>query len=91
MLGKLLAMSALAVMATVGVLHADNVMAAEKKQKHCRIFTFDANQNRVCKEWMWVENDQIDNLGDPDQADNESEVADSGNEGPSSAAQESDQ
>ena len=34
---------------------------------------------------------QIDELKDPDQADNESEVADSGNEGTTSAAQESDQ
>ena len=34
---------------------------------------------------------QIDELKDPDQADIESEVADSGNEGSASAAQESDQ
>ena len=34
---------------------------------------------------------QVDDLRDPDQAGNESEVADSGNEGPTSAAQESDQ
>ena len=35
--------------------------------------------------------EEIDELRDADQAGNESEVADSGNEGPTSAAQESDQ
>ena len=35
--------------------------------------------------------EEIDELRDTDQAGNESEVADSGNEGPTSAAQESDQ
>ncbi|MCY4034436.1 MAG: hypothetical protein OXF24_08035 [Hyphomicrobiales bacterium] len=34
---------------------------------------------------------KMDELRDPDQAGNERDVADSGNEGPSSAAQESDQ
>ena len=34
---------------------------------------------------------EIDSLNELDGADNESEVADSGNEGPTSAAQESDQ
>ena len=34
---------------------------------------------------------ELDELRDPDQAGNESEVADSGNEGSTSSAQESDQ
>ena len=34
---------------------------------------------------------ELDELRDPDQADNERDVADSGNEGLTSAAQESDQ
>ena len=66
------------------------VMAAEKKEKHCLIFTYDENQQHVCTEWIWVEN-QVDDLKDPDQADNERDVADSGNEDSTSAASAGDQ
>ena len=81
----------LAIALMVFAFNTNPVMAdGEKKEKVCRIYTFDENGNRVCKTWMWVEH-HIDELRDPDQAGNESEVADSGNEGPTSAAQESDQ
>ena len=86
----LTAIFAIAVM--VFVFNATDAFAGgEEKKKHCQIFTFDENQNRVCKTWIWVENDQIDNLRDTDQTGGESAVADSGNEGSTSAAQESDQ
>ena len=65
------------------------------------VFAFNASlafaDGEGCEGWnVWGGDchlSQIDELEDPDQADNESEneVADSGNEGPTSAAQESDQ
>ena len=45
------------------------------------------NNEAACREHLA----KLDNLRDPDQAGGESAVADSGNEGPTSAAQESDQ
>ena len=71
----------------VFVFNASLVEANENagKKKHCKIFTFDENQNRVCKEYIWVEN-QMDDLNDPDQPDSERSVADSGNEGSTSSA-----
>ena len=45
------------------------------------------NNEAACREHLA----KLDNLRDPDQAGGESAVADSGNEGTTSAAQESDQ
>ncbi|MCY4038756.1 MAG: hypothetical protein OXF09_04780 [Hyphomicrobiales bacterium] len=55
------------------------------KKKICNVFTWDGNGNKVCTTWIYVEN-EIDDINDPDQAGNESEVADSGEEGSTSAA-----
>ena len=75
----------------VFAFNANPVMAGEKKEKVCNTFVWDGNGNKICKTWIWVENNQIDNLRDTDQTSGESAVADSGNEGTTSAAQESDQ
>ena len=75
----------------VFAFNANLAMAQGEKQKYCRIFTYDENQQRVCKEWIWVENNKMDELHDPDRSDNKRDVADSGNEGSTSAASANDQ
>ena len=78
---------------------SNSVMAAEEKKKYCVTYTFDENQNRVCKTWQWVAaespekffGNNLDELEDPDQQDGGREVADSGNEGSTSAASASEQ
>ena len=92
---KVFTMSAVAVMATVA-FHTGSVYATEESNKavekevhswFCKDGRRYDIKNSKCEGFV----QKMDELRDPDQAGNERDVADSGNEGPSSAAQESDQ
>ena len=68
----------------VAVMFSANSAEAKSAFQKC----MDAwNNEAACREHLA----KLDNLQDPAGVENESEVADSGNEGPTSAAQESDQ
>ncbi|MCY4047983.1 MAG: hypothetical protein OXF24_00135 [Hyphomicrobiales bacterium] len=62
------------------------VIAIEGKTPACVQRTAGGKRSKT----EWGEN-EVDSLDDPDQADNERDIADSGDEGTTSAAQESDQ
>ena len=72
----------------VSAFNADSVMATAKCDEGYEMKPTGRGWGGYCAR---IEACQIDELRDPDQTGNESEVADSGNEGSTSAAQESDQ